>query len=114
MMDKVFGAAYYTAPEVFVKKYDEKVDVWSVGVIMYTMLAGFPPFRGETELEIVQNVKTGLYDLGIPELSNISIQGKNLIANMLKYNPNERCSANKALNHDWFKLFQFEEIVSID
>ena len=73
MMDQVYGAAYYTAPEVFEDYYDEKVDVWSVGVIMYTMLAGFPPFVGETELEIVQNAKTGLYDLGIPELSHISM-----------------------------------------
>ena len=93
MMDKVYGAAYYTVPEVFEKKYDEKVDLWSVGIIMYTMLAGFPPFIGETELEIVSNVKTGLYDLGIPELSHISTEGKNLMANLLKYNPNERISA---------------------
>ena len=68
-MDKVFGSPYYTAPEVFECSYDEKCDVWSVGVILYTLLAGVPPFGGESEIEIVQNVKTGIYDLGIRDLS---------------------------------------------
>ena len=40
---------------------------------MYTLLAGIPPFRGETELEIIKNVRTGIYNLGIPELSRVSI-----------------------------------------
>ena len=60
---------------------------------MYTLLAGIPPFRGETELEIIKNVRTGIYNLGIPELSRVSIDAKNLMTNMLKYDPNERLSA---------------------
>ena len=51
------------APEVLEGNYDEKCDVWSIGVIMYTMLAGVPPFDGENELQIVNNVKTGIFDL---------------------------------------------------
>ena len=68
-MNQVFGSPYYTAPEVFEGSYDEKCDVWSIGVILYTLLAGSPPFSGDTEIEIVQNVKTGIYDLGVRELS---------------------------------------------
>ena len=60
---------------------------------MYTLLAGIPPFRGETELEIIKNVRTGIYNLGIPELSRVSIDAKNLMTNMLKNDPNERLSA---------------------
>ena len=62
-LSKVYGSPYYVAPEVLTGTYDEKVDVWSIGVIMYTMLAGVPPFDGQTELEIVKNVTTGIFDL---------------------------------------------------
>ncbi len=53
-------------------EYDEKCDIWSIGVILYTMLAGLPPFEGENELEIVKKVKKGIYDLNIPELKLVS------------------------------------------
>jgi calcium-dependent protein kinase len=60
------------APEVLMSEYDEKCDIWSIGVILYTMLAGLPPFEGENELEIVKKVKKGIYDLNIPELKLVS------------------------------------------
>jgi serine/threonine protein kinase len=59
----VVGTAYYIAPEVLTSDYDEKCDCWSIGVILFTMLAGFPPFRGENEIEIVKNVKSGVLNL---------------------------------------------------
>ena len=49
-MTEVYGSPYYTAPEVFEGSYDEKCDVWSVGVLLYTLLAGRPAFEGDTEL----------------------------------------------------------------
>ena len=94
MLDLVYGSPYYVAPEVLQGNYNEKVDIWSIGVIMYTLLSGIPPFNGETEVEIVNNVKTGIYNLGIPELSSVSTDAKNLMANMLKFDQNERFSAS--------------------
>ncbi len=49
LVDRV-GTPYYVAPEVLLKSYDEKCDVWSIGVIMYMMMTRQPPFRGEDEM----------------------------------------------------------------
>jgi calcium-dependent protein kinase len=52
-LTKPIGTAYYIAPEVINKDYDEKCDVWSCGVILYILLCGYPPFRGVSENEIM-------------------------------------------------------------
>eukprot|EP00351_Strombidinopsis_sp_SopsisLIS2011_P002929 CAMPEP_0116879096 /NCGR_PEP_ID=MMETSP0463-20121206/10854_1 /TAXON_ID=181622 /ORGANISM="Strombidinopsis sp, Strain SopsisLIS2011" /LENGTH=64 /DNA_ID=CAMNT_0004527991 /DNA_START=630 /DNA_END=824 /DNA_ORIENTATION=- len=57
MMKQMYGTAYYIAPEVLKEKYTEKCDIWSIGVILYVMLSGRPPFGGNTE-EILEKVKT--------------------------------------------------------
>ena len=51
------GTPYYIAPEVLNKKYNEKCDVWSCGVIMFVILSGYPPFQGGTDIEILTKVK---------------------------------------------------------
>ena len=67
-MNDVVGSLYYCAPEIFEKEYDEKVDLWSIGVIMYMMLTGEPPFSGDSEQEIIKNIKTGICNLDHPLL----------------------------------------------
>jgi calcium-dependent protein kinase len=61
-------------------EYDEKCDIWSIGVILYTILAGRPPFEGANELEIVSKVIKGVYELNIPELESVSKDAKNFIS----------------------------------
>lgn len=64
---------YFMSPEVINGVYDESCDVWSLGVILYFLLSGVPPFYGETEYEILQMVKAKEYSLkstGLPAHSS--------------------------------------------
>ena len=56
-MHGVFGTSYYLAPEVIEGVYSEKCDVWSVGVIMYILLCGEPPFNAATDEEVIELIK---------------------------------------------------------
>lgn len=62
-MKQTFGTAYYIAPEVLTSEYNEKCDVWSIGVILYILLSGRPPFDGKDDKEIVRKVRIGQYDV---------------------------------------------------
>jgi calcium-dependent protein kinase len=55
-LKEIIGTAYYIAPEVLEKNYNEKCDVWSCGVILYILLSGKPPFNGHSEDEIMNNI----------------------------------------------------------
>lgn len=57
------GTCYYMSPEVLAGSYDERCDIWSLGVLLYMMTTGTPPFDGEKEPEIVANIKRGNYSL---------------------------------------------------
>jgi calcium-dependent protein kinase len=63
-MSGVFGTAFYVSPEVLEGNYNEKCDIWSVGVILYMLLSGNPPFNGKLDVEILNNVKLGQYQIG--------------------------------------------------
>ena len=98
----VIGTSMYCSPEVIDNKYDEKSDEWSCGVLMYILLSGTVPFKGETEEEIFSNVKKGKINFNKPEFKFVSNSAKDLISKLLEYYPEYRISANQALKHPFF------------
>lgn len=61
-MNSILGTPFYMAPEVFSRsRYNEKCDMWSLGVILFCMLTGQPPFYGRSDEEVIQKVKIGVY-----------------------------------------------------
>ncbi|KAI3721910.1 hypothetical protein L2E82_32929 [Cichorium intybus] len=97
------GSAYYMAPEVLRKKYDEKCDVWSAGVIIYILLCGVPPFWDEMEAGIYQQVLNGELDLESDPWPSISESAKDLMRGMLVRNTKKRMTASQVLNHPWIQ-----------
>ena len=104
------GTPYYIAPEVLKKQYDQACDLWSVGVIMYILLCGYPPFWGNTEKDIFQRIKLGKFDYPKEEWSKISDSAKQLIERLLDVNPATRITAVEALEHPWLESKRGEKL----
>lgn len=98
----ITGTPYYIAPEVLNKKYTEKCDIWSCGIILYILLSGEPPFNGSTDEEILSNIKIGVFNFS-KNFNNISDDAKDLISKMLTFDPAKRYSAAQALDSKWIK-----------
>ena len=104
------GTIYYVAPEVIKKKYNEKCDIWSCGVIMYVLLTKKPPFDGDMTEEIIASIEKGEFDLKSPPFDKISKSALDLIQKLLNKDVEKRISAQEALNHPWFKEHQSREL----
>ncbi|XP_038605558.1 MAP kinase-activated protein kinase 2, partial [Tachyglossus aculeatus] len=97
---------YYVAPEVLgPEKYDKSCDMWSLGVIMYILLCGYPPFYSNHGLAISPGMKSrirmGQYEFPNPEWSEVSEEVKMLIRNLLKTDPTQRMTITEFMNHPW-------------
>jgi calcium/calmodulin-dependent protein kinase I len=102
VMTTACGTPSYVAPEILHGRgYGFEVDYWSVGVITYIMLCGFPPFYEETNEALFESIKSGRFDFPSPHWDNISPMAKDLISNCLKLNPRERFKADQILSHEW-------------
>ncbi|KAL3726982.1 hypothetical protein ACJRO7_031822 [Eucalyptus globulus] len=102
----IVGTPYYVAPEVVEgREYGEKVDVWSAGVVLYVMLAGFPPFYGESAAEIFGAVLRANLRFPPRVFRSVSATAKDLLRKMLCRDVSRRFSADQVLRHPWVTSF---------
>lgn len=100
------GTPGYVAPEILKKrKYHKQVDVWSLGVITYILLCGFPPFvdNGGDLKKLYKQIKAARYSFPAKYWSNISEDAKELIRGMLKPKPKKRLTAAQVCQHRWIQ-----------
>jgi serine/threonine protein kinase len=95
--------SYYIAPEVLVRSYNEKCDVWSIGVILYILLVGEPPYAGADDFKVMENIAKGEPVKFKSNLwKKVSQQAKNIIIKMLNRDVNLRPSAAEVMEDVWF------------
>ena len=100
------GTPGYVAPEILKAGknigYSNKVDVFSAGVVMYTLLCGYEPFYGETDGELVDCNRRARVVFEDRDWGGISAEAKRLITRMLDSNPETRITPDEALSSEWF------------
>lgn len=97
------GTAYYIAPEVLENRYGKECDIWSLGVIAYVLLCGYPPFNGQTDGEIFAAIRKGSYEFPERAWSSKSDEAKSFINSLLIRDPDTRLTATEALGHPWIR-----------
>ena len=93
----------FSAPDILKNNFNEKADIWSCGVIMYYLLSGELPFKGENESETYDKIINGKYYFKNKLFKKISYDAKDLINKCFVYEPSERISSKEALEHSFFK-----------
>ena len=101
----VCGTPNYIAPEILEKKngHSYEVDIWSLGVVIYTMLFGKPPFETADVKLTYKRIKMNSYKF--PENIKVDPSAKKLISSILNLDPSKRPSLDAILEHDFFKIY---------
>mmetsp|Transcript_6270 Transcript_6270/g.9148 ORF Transcript_6270/g.9148 Transcript_6270/m.9148 type:complete len:440 (+) Transcript_6270:277-1596(+) len=100
-LSRVVGSSYYVAPEVLKKSYSEACDLWSLGVIVYMLLSGAPPFYGRTDEAIKASIVNGEYTFPHELFRDVSDEAMAFVSTLLSYNTEYRYTAEQALTHSW-------------
>eukprot|EP00929_Paragymnodinium_shiwhaense_P022374 TRINITY_DN14312_c0_g1_i1.p1 TRINITY_DN14312_c0_g1~~TRINITY_DN14312_c0_g1_i1.p1 ORF type:complete len:659 (-),score=102.00 TRINITY_DN14312_c0_g1_i1:427-2295(-) len=99
-LDMPCGTLHYTSPEVLGRRYTNKCDIWSLGVICYMLLMGRPPFRGQNSMKIAKSILNADFPRD-GRWSSLSNYAKNFVEQLLRKDPNLRPDAMQALSHAW-------------
>lgn len=98
------GTPGYVAPEILEgAKYGTQADLWSLGVIVYILLGGYPPFIESTQKALFRKIRKGEYEFHPQYWKSVSKEAKNLIGKLLTTDPSNRITANEVLEHEWIR-----------
>lgn len=96
------GTPGYVAPEILSGiPYDERADMWSVGVILYILLGGYPPFIESTQKDLFRKIRKGDYEFHEEYWGTVSDEAKGLISSLLTVDVNKRLTAPDGLRNQW-------------
>ncbi|ACY70523.1 hypothetical protein DVIR88_6g0060 [Drosophila virilis] len=102
IMATACGTPGYVAPEVLAQKpYGKAVDVWSIGVISYILLCGYPPFYDENDANLFAQILKGEFEFDSPYWDEISESAKHFIKNLMCVTVEKRYTCKQALAHPW-------------
>ena len=104
VLNDICGTAYYVAPEILTGSYRLECDCWSLGIILYMMLAGSPPFTGKNNQEVLMKVYNASYSFRSKAFAKVSEMAKDLISRLLVKDPSIRLTAREAFNHPWIQV----------
>lgn len=107
-------AYLYCSPEMLKKKFCEKTDMWSLGIIVYEILVGKHPYISKDKHDIIKEIYKGELDFENPNFTSLSFNAIEFIKKLLEVNPDERLSAKEALNHSWLSLSAKENILNYE
>jgi calcium/calmodulin-dependent protein kinase I len=98
------GTPGYVAPEILQNQpYDKSVDMWSIGVITYILLGGYPPFHDDNQKALFKKIKKGEFEFHDEYWDCVSAEAKDFISSLIKVNPKDRLNCDEAHNHPWLK-----------
>lgn len=96
------GTPGYVAPEILEgTAYDERADMWSVGVILYILLGGYPPFIESTQRDLFRKIRKGDYEFHEEYWGTVSAEAKDLISSLLTVDSKVRLTATQGLENLW-------------
>jgi len=110
------GTPDYAAPEVLRMDgaYDKSVDLWSIGVITYVLLCGFPPFYGKSQAQLFEKILNADFEFPEPEWTQISAEAKDFINHLLVLDVKQRYNTKQCLEHPWLKALTTSNTTSIN
>jgi len=102
------GTLDYLAPEIVTgQKHDQAVDRWALGIILYELLVGRPPFEAPEEIATVELIKECAQSLKFPE--HVDLDAQDLISRLLQHNPDDRIALSDIPSHPFFSVLDTDE-----